>query len=222
MRRAMLTLFLPAFAYAPFFGPLAVFALAVMVLLTLCVGLPLLLLFKACTRMLWWQALFGGVLTTLPLVLYLLAGAGWANSAAYAWALGLSAMGALGGLLVWWVGIHGNPAFPEACGTTPRGSLSVFPLLLLGLIYSQALRPQHHVGCVLETDVIATPAESYGRAMVRLANESVISVPLSKGDLADDVLGLCVNIAQRRSWTLTGTRYQYRGLLPGTCGPGCS
>ncbi|MGI9328638.1 MAG: hypothetical protein ACR2PZ_25710 [Pseudomonadales bacterium] len=222
MNRAIFALFAPAIVYAPFFGPLFLLAALVMVVLTAAIGLPLLYLLRAKTTMCWWHCSIAGMLTTLPVVTLLLVNTANPSTTVLVVAAIVLALGVLGGLLFWWLGVYGNSEFPEAEARAPLETLAAIPLVLLAWWYYSALQPEQQVACVLDTQIAAPETTLYAQATVRLKDNQVVTVPLSKGDIADDPVGLCAAISVRRSWTLRGQHYRYRRILPGTCGAGCN
>lgn len=217
MRRVAIALLLAPLLVSSMFGLGAVIAFPVMVGVSFAVALPLLCFLKRIERLEWWIALLaGGFCAMCFRALGALLGFSFdidqlvdSNNVLFV------GLGALTGLVFWWIGIFRNEAFPFVDRRFPIGVLTVLPLAAAGVYIHSSLEPTFHQGSVIA--ILAAPSANprTGQASVRLTGGRVVPADLSSTWPASMVLGRCVFLDNRWS-TLRGHRvYEVLGPFDG-------
>jgi len=225
MRRAIGTMFVIPLFLSLGFGPLAVIALPVMLVVVAIVALPIFLILRKWGKLDWWHVvLAGGVCTLIAAWSYFGSGnplytdfAGPSNTARFL------AIGLTGSAAYWWLGIFRNREFLFVSKGPPYSMILVLPLVLGLTYYHRIMIPTTGpTGCIEAQRSLADPTVwRFSEIEVRLSDNRVERFSLTQGGAQKDMIGKCAVTWQRPTATLTGTRYLYSGISEGQCGIDC-
>ena len=205
---------LGAFAFAALlialpFDVYAIIAFPVVLVLGALFGLPLLLLFRRLRWLAWWQALLAGVMCAAPLdLVYLSLNQGHSDFVGLLNSVYCLGMGALGGLVVWLVGVFRNPAFLPENAPWPTSLLLVLPLFGGLWFYHHALDPAFLYGCIKGYEQVPAPSDWDGaRITVQTEEGETVKASVTIGDADPRIVGNCTWLSKRRTASLQGFDY---------------
>lgn len=207
--RAAGAISLVALLIALTFGQFAFLAFPVTLLAGLVIGLPIALLLKKQGWTAWWFSMAGGIACSLPLVIFYLginpghtAHVGLYNSM---YALG---MGALGGLIFWFLAVFRNAAFSPTQTDWPK-SLLIAPVILIAFVpYRSALEPESLYGCITSYQQLDKPTAWEYSVVSVLTDEGVtVQTTMTKGYSNPEVIGNCAWISRKKNASLSGFTY---------------
>ncbi|MEM1439665.1 MAG: hypothetical protein AAF545_00510 [Pseudomonadota bacterium] len=209
MPRAILAVFLASLVIALPFGMFWMIALPVTFVAGLLFGLPLLFLLRTFNWVSWWHVVLAGVVTSLPYIgFYLRLNTGHTEHVGLYNSVYAVAMGMLGGLIVWVVGVFRNPTFSAADTPFPK-SVVLAPLLIATVFnYRGKLAPEYVHGCITDFKSVENPTPW---------NHAVVTVVTDDGETYKDgitighsdpaIVGNCAWGSKKRTATLS--RYYY-------------
>ena len=201
MRRALFALFLSPLAASLCFGVLAVVVYPFMLFVTLCVALPLFVLFRKHGWLQWWHALLAGAIGGAFFVALdtALSGAPDIDLLVNANNVYYVSIGMAIGLLFWWLGIFRNRSFPTVARTFPASFVAVLPFAVLIVLTQRSLTPTFHQGRILQVLVEPTAIPRIGQVSVRLSTGQTILADLSDTWPRPSVVGHCFHVDERWS-----------------------
>ncbi len=209
MTRAWIAIILaPTIVGIALFGIFALIAVPIMVVITATIAVPLFLLFKRMQRLNWWHAFLSGAFCGVCYVLLdmLLSGPSWrepltSNNVLYV------GLGALIGIVFWWMGLFRNPSFPFVSRGFPFSFLLIIPIAIGGVLLNKSLRPTFHQGRVISISKQASGASLGGLATVRLSGGTTVDAEFHESWMDATIVGKCFHLSE--GWSTLRLRRIY-------------
>jgi hypothetical protein len=199
MQRAMIAFVVAPLLGSMLFGVAAVVAFPFMLGITGGVAIPLFFLLRKHRRLEWWHALLAGSFCALCFVLVDLIASGRNLDVLVSQNNILFIdLGALVGVVFWWIGIFRNPAFPFVSVNFPWSIFLVVPLAAGGFLAYQALQTTFDQGRVLA--IVEEPSNfEHGRVLVRLSSGSTVQADSGITWERSILVGRCFHLIERWS-----------------------